>query len=178
MLRVMLVVLGLISPFSGSQMESHVINTSTTVTTQQAFYKVPMENSKNQPLTSKDPFETVNDISLLDHKEDIIHKKGEPLHVNEISFTGCTDYEYDDMTIGICEDWVNYVHVDAIVGTFKVNGQDIRITEKQISDVLGTPQFHAEDGEVYIRGDQAIKVYNDPLTGTIQGIDFFDETSS
>ena len=49
MLKVMLLVLGLISPFSGSSAYSY-----------------------NQPVTSMDVFETVNDISLWNQKEDVI----------------------------------------------------------------------------------------------------------
>ncbi|WP_438349103.1 hypothetical protein ACP8HI_26765 [Paenibacillus sp. FA6] len=180
MLKVMMLMLGLglVSPFSSSPMDLNITNTSTPVTIHKVFLKVFTENIQLQPLPRSDEFETVNDISLQDHIKDVIHKKGEPLQINEIPFLGCTDYEYEDEIIGICDDWVSYVHVDFSIGSFRVNGHDITMSRKKITEALGVPQFIAEDGEVYIRGDQAIKVFNDPLTGAIQSIDFFDETST
>lgn len=179
MLKVMILVLGLglISPFSGSLKDTSVSNISTTGNIENAVLKAPVASPINQTLTSGESFETLNGISLLDQTEDVIHTKGKPLQVNEVPFLECTDYEYADSTVGICDGWVNYVHIDPKVGTFRVNEMDITINENQISEALGTPQFHAEDGEVYIRGDQAIKVYKDSSTGIIQGIDFFNDTS-
>lgn len=165
--------LGLISPFSGSLMDASVSNISTTETIQNAVLKEPADSSANEVLASGDSFETLNDISLFDRAEDVIHTKGKPLQVNEVPFIECTDYEYMDSTVGICDGWVNYVHVDPEVGTFRINEMDINISENEISEALGLPQFYAEDGEVYIRGEQAIKVYKDSSTGIIQGIDFF-----
>lgn len=181
MLKVMILViglgLGLISPLSGSSMDLNMTPHSTPVTIDKAVYRVVNEDFQIQSLSRSDAFETVNDISLQHRKEDVIQIKGEPVQVNEIPFLGCTEYEYADATIGICDDWVGYVHVDFSVGTFRINGHNISINEKSITEALGASQFSAEDGEVYIKGDQAIKVYLDPFTRTIQGIDFFDGTS-
>lgn len=178
MFQLMMMLLGLFAPFSGSPMDENVSTILPSVTVQHAIYKVPEKDHYDQPLTRSESFETVNDISLWDRKENLFNKKGEALQVNEIPITGCTEYVYDEMTVGICDDLVSYVHIDASFGTFRVNGIDITISEKGMTDTLGVPQFYAEDGEVYIRGEQAIKVYKDSLTGTIQGVDFFDESSS
>jgi len=178
MFQLMMMLLGLLAPLSGAPLDENVSTISPLATVQNVIYQVTDNDQYSQPLTRSESFETVNDISLWDRKEDLINKKGESLQVNEIPILGCTEYVYDEMTVGICDDLVSYVHVDAIVGTFRVNRIDISISEKGIVDTLGVPQFYAEDGEVYIRGEQAIKVYKDSLTGTIQGVDFFDESSS
>ncbi|OAB36935.1 hypothetical protein PMSD_11605 [Paenibacillus macquariensis subsp. defensor] len=178
MFQLMMMLIGLLAPFSGSPMDENVSTLSPSVTVQHAIYNVSDNDHYDQPLLSTEPFETVNDISLWDRKEELFNKKGEALQANEIPMTGCTEYVYDEMTVGICDDLVSYVHVDASVGTFRVNGIDISISEKGMTDTLGVPQFYAEDGEVYIRGEQAIKVYKDSLTGTIQSVEFFDESSS
>jgi len=178
MFQLMMMLIGLLAPFSGSPMDGNVSTISPSSTVQHAIYKVSDNDHYDQPGMITEPFETVNDISLWDRKEELFNKKGEALRVNEIPITGCTEYVYDEMIVGICDDLVSYVHVDASFGTFRVNGIDISISEKGMTDTLGVPQFYAEDGEVYIRGEQAIKVYKDSLTGTIQGVDFFDESSS
>ncbi|OAB45826.1 hypothetical protein [Paenibacillus antarcticus] len=178
MFQLMMMLLGLLAPLSGAPMDENVSTISPSATVQNVIYQVSDKDHYYQSLTSIESFETVNDISLWDRKEDLINKKGKALQVIENPILGCSEYVYDEMTVGICDDVVSYVHVDAIVGTLRVNGTDITISKKGIDDTLGIPQFYSEDGEVYIRGQQAIKVYKDSLTGTIQGIDFFDESSS
>ncbi|MNC53761.1 hypothetical protein D3C75_1032000 [compost metagenome] len=49
---------------------------------------------------------------------------------------------------------------------------------RSIQEELGDPYVIAEDGEVYLRGDQALKVYLKSGTDQIEGIDLFDATLS
>ncbi|MMZ71226.1 hypothetical protein D1872_345140 [compost metagenome] len=45
-----------------------------------------------------------------------------------------------------------------------------------IRNALGQPYSKAQDGEVFVRGDRALKVYMAPGTERILGIDLFDES--
>ena len=57
----------------------------------------------------------------------------------------------------------------------KLNQQWIDMNVESIRQVLGEPYVVAEDGEVYLRGNQAIKVYIKPGTGQIDGVDLFED---
>lgn len=77
----------------------------------------------------------------------------------------------------LCDGIVDYVHVGAAAGKMQINGSWIPLSKYQVADALGQPQFRAEDGDVYLRGHHAVKVYTDPETGRLAGVDFFDQAS-
>lgn len=54
----------------------------------------------------------------------------------------------------------------------QINGSWIPLSKYRVADALGQPQFRAEDGDVYLRGHHAVKVYTDPETGRLAGVDF------
>ena len=84
------------------------------------------------------------------------------------------------MKVGLCEDTgiINYVHIDATQDHIQINGERMDMDIESIRDTLGKPYFVAEDGEVYLRGTQALKVYMKQGSRHIEGIDLFDESVS
>ncbi|MDK8193658.1 hypothetical protein QP794_26605 [Paenibacillus sp. UMB7766-LJ446] len=125
-------------------------------------------------------FRTLNDISLDDSIDDILANKGQPVHKEHDPYLGCPEYEFKDVTVGLCEDTgvVNYVHIDAYEKRLKLNQEWIDMDIEDIRDALGKPYYVAEDGEVFLRGSQALKVYMKPGSNQIEGIDLFDESVS
>ncbi|MNO06347.1 hypothetical protein D3C81_2280880 [compost metagenome] len=47
-----------------------------------------------------------------------------------------------------------------------------------VGELLGTPDYVAEDGDVYIRGSAALKIYRNANSGEWDGIDLFDANAS
>ncbi|MHA0857880.1 hypothetical protein [Paenibacillus sp. CMAA1364] len=179
MFKFMLVLLGLglVSQCSNPSIEMDMGNMAMAPAPVTIHTAVFADQVTEQQVSDEVAFETVNGISLQDQIQDVLTKKGEPLNIEEIPILGCTEYEYKDATIGICDDWVSYVHIENDAGTFIVNGQHIEISESGIAEALGASEFIADDGEVFIRGEQAIKVFSDSKTGKIEFIEFFDNTS-
>lgn len=59
-----------------------------------------------------------------------------------------------------------------------MNEEKLDPARNNFQELLGTPDFVAEDGDVYLRGSAALKIYRNPQTGEWEGIDLFDGNSS
>lgn len=125
-------------------------------------------------------FYSMGDVALYDDRDSVVGKKGPPLSVTKDAYTGYTEYRYEDITVGLYEGMVYYVHADvdmnasASPGKIKLNGKWLFLESGGLALALGQPDFEAEDGDVYIRDLAAIKIYRDPETRTIVGVDLFD----
>ncbi|WP_052676002.1 hypothetical protein [Paenibacillus sp. IHBB 10380] len=177
MLKVIVLMLGILPLVSGSPVESVLVSEVASPTINHATWNVSPTITDSMIPESLDTFDKMNGISLWDEEEDVISKKGEPLEVTYISMLDCDEYRYADSTIGICHGIVDYVHINSSAGMMEVNGQVIELSHNRIREALGEPQFNAEDGYGYSRGTSAIKVYKDPISETIEGVDFFDESA-
>ncbi|MEC0372665.1 hypothetical protein [Paenibacillus chibensis] len=178
MLKMVALLLGLIaplSPMSAAQPAAAQIPAAEPAV-QQAVVHFAQEKA-SRPQASWKQFDTMNGISLNDTKKDLLAKKGKPLRVTQDRLSGCTEYHYQDVSTGLCGGIVDYVHVDASSGKMQVNGTWVPLSKAEIERAFGKPQFVAEDGNVYIRGYHAIKVYQHPDSGALQGVDFFDSTT-
>ncbi|UQZ33536.1 hypothetical protein C2I18_08265 [Paenibacillus sp. PK3_47] len=114
-------------------------------------------------------------------EEELVRVKGEPLSVASDPWQECLEYVYADMSAGICSGAVLYVHVTPEqAGQFglQLNGREIDPAQDKIRELLGSPDFVAEDGDVYLRGSDALKIYRNAGTGEWAGIDLFDGNSS
>ncbi|KGE20970.1 hypothetical protein [Paenibacillus wynnii] len=126
-------------------------------------------------------FESLSDVELFTTEEELIDQKGLPLNIQKDPWQGCLEYQYEELSAGICEGIVLYVHVtphQAQEHGLSVNGIELDPEKGYIQDLLGAPDFKAEDGDVYIRGSNALKIYRDQVSGKWLGIDLFDGNSS
>ncbi|AWB45990.1 hypothetical protein DCC85_18650 [Paenibacillus sp. CAA11] len=121
-------------------------------------------------------FDSLNGVSLSDTRDTLLHKRGRPAKVTQDPITGYIEYHYKDATVGLYDNWVYYVHCDPNQKV-SINGREISLEDKAIVQALGDPDDSAEDGDVYIRGLAAIKIYRNS-TGEITGLDLFDTTAS
>ncbi|AZK46163.1 hypothetical protein [Paenibacillus lentus] len=132
---------------------------------------VPDENKAASPI---DEFHSMGDVTLHDDRESVVQKKGRPLSIHKNAYSGYTEYQYADITVGLYEDLVYYVHIAASPEKIKVNGRWLSLQKPGLDQVFGEPDYVAEDGDVYIRDLAAIKIYRDPETRGIVGVDLFD----
>lgn len=128
-----------------------------------------------------DRLESLADIALYETAGQLTARKGQPERIAPDPWADCTEYRYANASAGVCGDTVLYVHMTpGQVRTYglRLNGEDLPLAGGTLRDVLGEPYFIAEDGEVYKRGETALKIYRDAATGEWTGIDLFDEFSS
>ncbi|MFE4714058.1 hypothetical protein ACFRAM_24745 [Paenibacillus sp. NPDC056722] len=134
-----------------------------------------------RPTSYLDSFDSLAGVSLDTTQEELLLIKGTPLHIAQDPWLDCLEYQYEDMSAGVYAGQVIYVHVaphQARLYGLLINGVKIEPEKDVLREVLGTPYFMAEDGDVYMRGNIALKIYRNPATGTWDGIDLFDGNSS
>lgn len=174
MWNVVLLLLGMLSPYSG---EAGIEPASAAGMTSPVVHASMAVEPAVTQITPKESYETLNGIALTDRTEDVIRKKGEPLKVTHDALLGTTEYHYKDITVGLCDGLTEFVHVKPTAKSIQVNGQPILLTTGHISSALGKPFFKSEDGDVYVRNHQAIKVFKDQKSGEISGVDLFYDYS-
>lgn len=172
MWNVVLLLMGMLSPYSGGAGLEPVSAAGMTAPAVHASWSV--HSPAGQENVFED-FETLNEIALTDRTEDVLRKKGEPLKVTHEPLLRTTEYHYADMTVGLCDGLTEYVHVKPSAKSIQVNGQSVLLTTRELSSALGKPYHEGEDGDVYLRNHQAIKVFKDRGTGDISGVDLFFE---
>lgn len=126
-------------------------------------------------------FDSLAGVSLYATKEELLLNKGTPLNIITDPLQNCLEYQYAELSAGVCEGFVMYIHVSSSqVQQFGLylNGVEIDPLKDSLHETLGTPYFISEDGDVYMRGNIALKIYRDPETGQWNGIDLFDGNSS
>ncbi|OPH59398.1 hypothetical protein BC351_21055 [Paenibacillus ferrarius] len=118
-------------------------------------------------------------ISLEDNTADVTAKKGAPLtKVEDPQFIGETIYQYPDVNVGFYEDVVAFVQVPARAGRIQINDQEISLTLADIKQLLGEPDFVAEDGVVFQRKEALIKLFMQPDTQNPISIDYYHLSST
>ncbi|GAB6927234.1 hypothetical protein JCM10914A_12170 [Paenibacillus sp. JCM 10914] len=141
-----------------------------------AWLDVEQAHTSDNQLKS---YGTLNGISLSDSKQDVISKLGSPAQIEHEPLSGIAVFRYPDMEVGIRSGYTEYVHVKPSATSFQVDGQRIGMTTNQIRASLGEPYFRAEDGDVYLENNNALKVFMDRDSGDIIGVDlFFDYSDS
>ncbi|QLG38480.1 hypothetical protein MKY42_27805 [Paenibacillus sp. FSL W7-1088] len=177
MMKLLLVMFSVISPFSVQPAAVPAAHDTQWTVVEEETPEIILAADRSGPVQH---FRTLNDISLDDSMNDMLANKGQPVHKELDPYLGCPEYQFKDVTVGFCEDTgvVNYVHIDASEKRLKLNQEWIDMNIEAIRDVLGKPYDVAEDGEVFLRGSQALKVYMKPGSNHIEGIDLFDESAS
>lgn len=128
-----------------------------------------------------DSFDSMAGAALYAPVEELLLTKGTPLNITPDPWQECLEYQYADMTAGICDGMVTYTHVSpAQAGLYglKLNEVILNPADDNVRELLGYPDFIAEDGDVYIRGNAALKIYRNSITGEWDGIDLFDANAS
>ncbi|WP_091000410.1 hypothetical protein [Paenibacillus sp. OK003] len=177
MMKLLLVMFSVISPFSVQPAAVPAAHDMQWTVVEEETPEIILASDRSGTVQH---FRTLNDISLDDSMNDILANKGQPVHRELDPYLGCPEYQFKDVTVGFCEDTgvVNYVHIDASEKRLKLNQEWIQMNIEAIRDVLGKPYYVAEDGEVFLRGNQALKVYMKSGSNHIEGIDLFDESVS
>lgn len=125
-------------------------------------------------------FDSLSGIRLYMTEEELVQAKGDPLQTADDPMAGCLEYQYADVSAGVCGGVVLYVHASpsqAAQYGLRLSGQPLNPLTMNVQEVLGSPDFQAEDGDVYLRGNAALKIYRNMDTGAWDGLDLFDSNS-
>ncbi|WP_379162915.1 hypothetical protein [Paenibacillus sp. sgz5001063] len=177
-MNVILLLLSLLSPYLSASPQKEAVPAAW-LSPQPPVVLANQDSMNVSPYITE--FDSLAGVSLYMPEEELLRVKGSPLAVTPDPWQGCEEYHYKDMSAGICEGAVLYVHVtpaEAVQYGLYLNGQRIEPQMNNLPDLLGSPDFAAEDGDVYMRGSTALKIYRNSQTGVWDGMDLFDGNSS
>lgn len=177
-MNILVLLLSLLSPYLSPSPQKDVVPAALFTVQPQVVLAFEHSLGFNPYIQS---FESLAGVSLYMPEEELLRVKGTPLAVTPDPWQECLEYQYADMSAGICNGIVLYVHVTpGQAGQFglQLNGMEIDPARNNLRELLGSPDFAAEDGDVYLRGSKALKIYRNSQTGEWEGIDLFDGNSS
>lgn len=107
----------------------------------------------------------VNGISLYDDREGVIRKLGKPDAVERDEWLPELDiYQYPGMQIGFAEQFIQYVDIDISEGLV-IDDIVLEASVDALKAAFGEPDYIAEDGLVFQRGEAVFKLFLDDATG-------------
>ncbi len=190
MLTYMMLLAGILSPYTGSAQVSDAPLQPVVAVQTAEYAAMPASNSvqtASMPSATDSVYEapytqdtlnysTLNGVSLSDSRAELLEKKGEPLRKVQTD-AGYTEYEYGDVKVGMMGEHIYYVSVPARAGSLTLDGHTLPFNKQAITSELGQPDFTADDGEGYNNDFYAFKVFTNPDTGEIVSADIFDTTT-
>ncbi|WP_042162657.1 hypothetical protein [Paenibacillus gorillae] len=130
----------------------------------------PLQASKGDSY----PLHSVNGLTLDDDPAAVADKLGKPQNVVQDEWLAELQiYEYTDMDIAFRDGWLDYVEISGGADVLQIDGNELPATEAAIREALGQPDFIAEDGIVFQRGEALLKLFIDPHTGKLQSIAYY-----
>ncbi|WP_405104394.1 hypothetical protein MHH28_17905 [Paenibacillus sp. FSL K6-1217] len=175
-MKMVILLLSLLAPFLSAPPQDDTVAPDTAA-------QLPVTFAFGQSLPAASyisSFDSLAGIRLYMTEEELLKTKGTPQQIAEDPWAGCLEYQYADSSAGVCGGAVLYVHASPPqAGQYglRLNEQPLLPETMNVQDVLGTPDFEAEDGDVYIRGAAALKIYRNMETGEWDGVDLFDGDS-
>lgn len=124
--------------------------------------------------------QTVNHISLYDDVMEVLNKKGIPNHITDDPyFKDYKTYEYRDMSITFNNDLIDSVqlNVDSDSSIY-LDERKVPATLDAITELLGSPDYQAEDGIVFERGEALLKLFVDKGSKQINAIAYYHIAST
>ncbi|WP_040952117.1 hypothetical protein [Gorillibacterium massiliense] len=133
------------------------------------MHTVHQEDRKTPLLLS-----SVNGVTLGDDRQSVADKKGVPFAIQHDTVEPDAEtYDYGYMSVTFSGTAVERVSIPAEADTFKVEGTVVSIDPASIREALGDPDYIAEDGLVYQRGELLLKVFLDAEKKRIVSIDYY-----
>ncbi|MFD0589091.1 hypothetical protein ACFQZE_13905 [Paenibacillus sp. GCM10027627] len=113
--------------------------------------------SEVAPLT----LDSVEGITLYDTPESVIERFGKPDSIEQDPiWTEMSIYRYSSFQISFLEEQLQYVDIP-LAKRLIIDGVSLPMTEKALKERLGEPDFIADDGIVFQRGEAVLKLFLD-----------------
>ncbi|MCZ8519683.1 MULTISPECIES: hypothetical protein [Paenibacillus] len=121
----------------------------------------------------------VNGLSVDDDLKTLYEIKGEPAAVEKDPlFKDEQIFVYPDCRVGLYQNFIQYVMVPADSGMIEIDGQRLELSADSLKAALGEPDWTAEDGLVYRRGQAALKLFISADTGLLTSVHYFHSSQS
>jgi len=119
----------------------------------------------------------LNGIELGDTAGEVRRIWGKPAVIAPDEWQNeCQTWSYGEgRNVGMCGGEVAYVQVMAEARKATLDGRELGMTDKELREALGRPDFEAEDGWGIVKGAEAIKVFVDER-GNLVSMDLFTDS--
>ncbi|QUL54245.1 hypothetical protein KDC22_28695 [Paenibacillus tritici] len=177
-MKMVILLLSLLSPFISAPPQDETIPAEPYTSVQLPVTFAFGHNLSTDSYISS--FDSLSGISLYMPEDSLLRTKGTPLQIAPDPWADCLEYQYADVSAGVCGGVVLYVHASPSQAEqygLKLNDRQLNPQTMNVQDILGAPDFEAEDGDVYIRGTAALKIYRNMDSGEWNGLDLFDGNS-
>ncbi|PZD94975.1 hypothetical protein DNH61_15140 [Paenibacillus sambharensis] len=124
----------------------------------------------------REDIDQVNGFDMSWTEEETLVNAGPPDSISEDELLpGIYEYEYEHATVGFYDGVVEYIVVQPSKDKplLTLGEYVIPLKAELIRAALGEPDYEAEDGDVYIKGATALKVFKDPENGKITSVEAF-----
>ncbi|WP_336771195.1 hypothetical protein [Paenibacillus sp. MMO-58] len=128
--------------------------------------------------TSDFKLQSVNGLSLYDDKITARRMLGEPIRVTQDEWlTEMETYEYPNMDIVFRDGIMDEIKVSGSASTIWIDDEEIPVSIEALIEALGEPDYKAEDGIVYERQENVLKLFINYDTGTLESIAYYHISS-
>ncbi|GLX66487.1 hypothetical protein [Paenibacillus glycanilyticus] len=122
--------------------------------------------------------QSVNGLSLYDDKVTVQRMLGKPAHVSRDDyFTEFETYEYPNLNIVFREGVMEEIKVSGSADTIRIDDQEIPVSIEALIKALGEPDYKADDGIVYQRQENVLKLFINYDKGTLDSIAYYHISS-
>lgn len=118
--------------------------------------------------------ERLNGVSVSDDLKTVYEMKGQPKRIDTDPLLKHERlFIYDDCQIGLYDNFIQYIIAPGGAETIDIDGQRVTMELGALKQALGTPSLIAEDGIVYRKGQMALKLFVDPVSGKLTSVHLF-----
>lgn len=122
--------------------------------------------------------QSVNGISLYDDKITVERMLGEPVRVtHDDYFKELETYEYPNLDVVFNEGIMQEIKVSGSADTIWIDDQEIPVSIEALIRALGEPDYKADDGIVYERRENVLKLFINYDNGTLESIAYYHISS-
>ncbi|MHA6480684.1 hypothetical protein ACX1C1_01900 [Paenibacillus sp. strain BS8-2] len=118
--------------------------------------------------------QSVEELTLYDDRAAVIGKLGEPKGVTQDEFySELVIYEYERLHVVFFGEYIQSIDIAADVKEVLLDDRYVEATLTDLKDVLGDPDYVAEDGIVFQRDEALLKLFVDQASGELSSISYY-----
>ncbi|MCM3626934.1 hypothetical protein M3194_06110 [Paenibacillus glycanilyticus] len=122
--------------------------------------------------------QSVYGLTLYDDKITVERMLGKPVRVTRDDyFTEQETYEYPNLDVVFSDGIMEEIKVSGSADTIWIDDQEIPVSIGALIEALGEPDYKADDGIVYERQENVLKLFINYDNGTLESIAYYHISS-